>query len=160
MAQLVEHILGKDEVPSSNLGSSSKKRSNPSGLLFFVSWSCYPIRIRFSRLSRKPVRIRHPKLRELAHEAQGARIFALRIPGFSHIYHPFGWFFVLESLLAIRIWFSRNARKPVRIRHPKFRELAHQAQGARIFASANTWVLAHLLMAGAQLWSPAASLEL
>ena len=23
MAQLVEHILGKDEVPSSNLGSSS-----------------------------------------------------------------------------------------------------------------------------------------
>ena len=25
MAQLVEHILGKDEVPSSNLGSSSKK---------------------------------------------------------------------------------------------------------------------------------------
>ena len=24
MAQLVEHILGKDEVPSSNLGSSSK----------------------------------------------------------------------------------------------------------------------------------------
>ena len=27
MAQLVEHILGKDEVPSSNLGSSSKQRS-------------------------------------------------------------------------------------------------------------------------------------
>ena len=25
MAQLVEHILGKDEVPSSNLGSSSRK---------------------------------------------------------------------------------------------------------------------------------------
>ncbi len=25
MAQLVEHILGKDEVPSSNLGSSSKE---------------------------------------------------------------------------------------------------------------------------------------
>ena len=24
MAQLVEHILGKDEVPSSNLGSSSR----------------------------------------------------------------------------------------------------------------------------------------
>ena len=29
MAQLVEHILGKDEVPSSNLGSSSK---NPFGV--------------------------------------------------------------------------------------------------------------------------------
>ena len=27
MAQLVEHILGKDEVPSSNLGSSSKKKN-------------------------------------------------------------------------------------------------------------------------------------
>ena len=26
MAQLVEHILGKDEVPSSNLGSSSMKK--------------------------------------------------------------------------------------------------------------------------------------
>ena len=28
MAQLVEHILGKDEVPSSNLGSSSKQKSS------------------------------------------------------------------------------------------------------------------------------------
>ena len=37
MAQLVEHILGKDEVPSSNLGSSSKKSSNPIGLLDFLS---------------------------------------------------------------------------------------------------------------------------
>ena len=27
MAQLVEHILGKDEVPSSNLGSSSKQKA-------------------------------------------------------------------------------------------------------------------------------------
>ena len=27
MAQLVEHILGKDEVPSSNLGSSSKNKT-------------------------------------------------------------------------------------------------------------------------------------
>ena len=85
MAQLVEHILGKDEVPSSNLGSSSKTRN-----------------------------------------------------------HPFGWFFVLESLLAIRIGFSRTARKPVRIRHPKFRELAHKTQGVRIFASANTWVFPYL----------------
>ena len=31
MAQLVEHILGKDEVPSSNLGSSSKTRNHPFG---------------------------------------------------------------------------------------------------------------------------------
>lgn len=28
MAQLVEHILGKDEVTSSNLVSSSKKKSS------------------------------------------------------------------------------------------------------------------------------------
>ena len=42
MAQLVEHILGKDEVPSSNLGSSSN-RSTPSGVLLCF-WSCYPIR--------------------------------------------------------------------------------------------------------------------
>ncbi len=31
MAQLVEHILGKDEVPSSNLGSSSRKVLAQSG---------------------------------------------------------------------------------------------------------------------------------
>ena len=39
MAQLVEHILGKDEVPSSNLGSSSrqiKDRPNRDGLLFVL----------------------------------------------------------------------------------------------------------------------------
>ena len=40
MAQLVEHILGKDEVPSSNLGSSSKKRSNRlyDGCFFFLAF--------------------------------------------------------------------------------------------------------------------------
>ena len=38
MAQLVEHILGKDEVPSSNLGSSSKQK-HPSfrGVFLFGS---------------------------------------------------------------------------------------------------------------------------
>ena len=37
MAQLVEHILGKDEVPSSNLGSSSRKTPIVrSGLLVFL----------------------------------------------------------------------------------------------------------------------------
>ena len=37
MAQLVEHILGKDEVPSSNLGSSSRKTPTiRSGLLVFL----------------------------------------------------------------------------------------------------------------------------
>ena len=59
MAQLVEHILGKDEVPSSNLGSSSRQpRREIFGALAFyrvptkylwelfslkgVVWSCYP----------------------------------------------------------------------------------------------------------------------
>ena len=36
MAQLVEHILGKDEVPSSNLGSSSNKR-HPEWDAFFAA---------------------------------------------------------------------------------------------------------------------------
>ena len=36
MAQLVEHILGKDEVPSSNLGSSSKKALADAGAFWFV----------------------------------------------------------------------------------------------------------------------------
>ena len=31
MAQSVERVLGKDEVPSSNLGSSSKIKSTPKG---------------------------------------------------------------------------------------------------------------------------------
>ena len=37
MAQLVEHIHGKDEVPGSNPGDASKKLSNPIGLLNFLS---------------------------------------------------------------------------------------------------------------------------
>ena len=37
MAQLVEHILGKDEVPGPNPGSSSRQpRGNPSGLWFSI----------------------------------------------------------------------------------------------------------------------------
>ncbi len=43
MAQLVEHILGKDEVPSSNLGSSSKKKSTAIAVLFFLE-RCLPRR--------------------------------------------------------------------------------------------------------------------
>ena len=41
MAQLVEHILGKDEVPSSNLGSSSKKKSRVSGFFFLVFFTIH-----------------------------------------------------------------------------------------------------------------------
>ena len=37
MAQLVEHILGKDEVPGPNPGSSSKKTDTLLGVCFFAS---------------------------------------------------------------------------------------------------------------------------
>ena len=46
MAQLVEHILGKDEVPSSNLGSSSK--TTPLiRVVFFVVLELLPSRTGF-----------------------------------------------------------------------------------------------------------------
>ena len=48
MAQLVEHILGKDEVPSSNLGSSSKTNGIPFGVPFLVL-ELLPIRFELSR---------------------------------------------------------------------------------------------------------------
>ena len=40
IAQSVERILGKDEVASSNLASSSKEKAHPSGwaLSFMVGW--------------------------------------------------------------------------------------------------------------------------
>ena len=37
MAQLVEHVLGKDEVPGPNPGSSSKKREQVIDLLSFFN---------------------------------------------------------------------------------------------------------------------------
>ena len=36
MAQLVEHILGKDEVPGSNPGSSSRQENHPLWMVFLV----------------------------------------------------------------------------------------------------------------------------
>ena len=35
MAQQVEHVLGKDEVPGSNPGISSKNKRHPTGCLLF-----------------------------------------------------------------------------------------------------------------------------
>ena len=49
MAQLVEHILGKDEVPGPNPGSSSRqpRRFYLRGFGFFIAFSgCYPVRRR------------------------------------------------------------------------------------------------------------------
>ena len=37
MAQQVEHVLGKDEVPGSNPGISSKRRKAPERVPFFFS---------------------------------------------------------------------------------------------------------------------------
>ena len=37
IAQPVERILGKDEVASSNLASSSKKKARPKGWAFFLA---------------------------------------------------------------------------------------------------------------------------
>ena len=80
MAQLVEHILGKDEVPSSNLGSSSKKTRNPFGLLVFFVFGAttrrFELALQAHRAQQTPIRIRLPKIEELALQAQGARIFA------------------------------------------------------------------------------------
>ena len=42
MAQLVERVLGKDEVPSSNLGSSSKPKSTARAVLFGLE-RCVPL---------------------------------------------------------------------------------------------------------------------
>ena len=40
MAQQVEHVLGKDEVPGSNPGISSKRRKHLKGcFLLFVVWA-------------------------------------------------------------------------------------------------------------------------
>ncbi len=39
MAQVAEHVLGKDEVTSSNLVISSKKRTPCNGVSFFWSWA-------------------------------------------------------------------------------------------------------------------------
>ena len=37
MAQQVEHVLGKDEVPGSNPGISSKRKRTPERVFFFFS---------------------------------------------------------------------------------------------------------------------------
>ena len=88
MAQLVEHILGKDEVPSSNLGSSSRKTPTVrSGLLVFLGLlsdsNCCSV-----APQRSPVRISRPKIDKLAYQAQGVDIFTFgEYLGFSLIYY-------------------------------------------------------------------------
>ena len=85
MAQLVEHILGKDEVPGPNPGSSSRRpRSNTSGLWFFIGFPlpyegstfyiygvgwCYYSRFESGFCVANPVRIPLPKIGKLAWQA-------------------------------------------------------------------------------------------
>ena len=54
MAQLVERVLGKDEVPGSNPGSSSKKKSRASGF-FFLYFSLFSFHS--SLFSKSPTRL-------------------------------------------------------------------------------------------------------
>ncbi len=77
MAQLVEHILGKDEVPSSNLGSSSKKRNTLAIAGVFLFSAPPPIDShRVFALCAKSSSVTPPEVGVLAHQAQGAGIFA------------------------------------------------------------------------------------
>ncbi len=81
MAQLVEHILGKDEVPSSNLGSSSKK-----GITFLVNVMPFLIlsineRTGLRTFCANPVRIPDAKSVKLACKLCGAVSSRKRIPG-------------------------------------------------------------------------------
>ena len=58
MAQLVERVLGKDEVPGSNPGSSSKKKSRASGFFFLFSSLFSLISSLFSRFCARLFQIR------------------------------------------------------------------------------------------------------
>ena len=91
MAQLVEHILGKDEVPGPNPGSSSKRKGHPIGCPFLVAFGAATIGLgpapRALWSKRNTVRIRLSEIEELALQAKRARIFwsnacvTQRIPG-------------------------------------------------------------------------------
>ena len=80
MAQLVEHILGKDEVPGPNPGSSSKKTRSPFGLLVFFVFGAATIGLDPAprALGRSGIRSAYPATErvELARKRQGAGIFA------------------------------------------------------------------------------------
>ena len=72
MAQLVEHILGKDEVPSSNLGSSSRKPPIVrSGALVFLELLLVDSSWVLSQERQSPVRMLTAKRVELARKRQG-----------------------------------------------------------------------------------------
>ena len=72
MAQLVEHILGKDEVPGPNPGSSSKRKGHPIGCPFLVAFGAATTPSeRFSRAKRKKTGSHTPTADR---SASGARV--------------------------------------------------------------------------------------
>ena len=77
MAQLVEHILGKDEVPSSNLGSSSNAKDTLWVSFFGCVGSATLFELVFAREAQEN-QFAYPATErvELARKRQGAGIFA------------------------------------------------------------------------------------
>ncbi len=84
MAQLVERVLGKDEVPGSNPGSSLKSKSNPKGLLFdlhysrFVACSAKQNPVRGSSSEAKSIRVVASEKTLVLFEQEFLVIFAQR----------------------------------------------------------------------------------
>ena len=78
MAQLVEHILGKDEVPGPNPGSSSKRKGHHLRCPFLVRLAA-TIGLgpapRALWAKRNTVRIPRPQIDKLACQAKGVGIF-------------------------------------------------------------------------------------
>ena len=83
MAQLVEHILGKDEVPGPNPGSSSKRKSTPHGVLFLLDlYSRFVSGLRMQTGSYTPLKARQARL---ADEERGYLRALYEYPEFAHL---------------------------------------------------------------------------
>ena len=114
MAQLVEHILGKDEVPSSNLGSSSRMSTPRKRSAFLILELLLRSELGFVRRTNP---VRNPRF------AQQRRYLGLRrkTQSCSHkgIIEPLVRvvFFVLELLLRSELGFVRRTNP---VRNPRF----------------------------------------
>ncbi len=103
MAQLVEHILGKDEVPGPNPGSSSKTKSTPCGVLFVLDlYSRFESGFRMETGSYTPLVVRQARLAD----AECGYLRALReYPG-----HTIRCAFCFGLVLSLRIGFPHGNR--------------------------------------------------
>ena len=136
MAQLVEHILGKDEVPSSNLGSSSKKTATLLGLRSFcIFYSRFELgsasltrRIQFAYPSRRSGSSLTRRRDWVYSSSTNTWV------SFSSFRNPFGIAVFLYLLLPLRTWFCEfNSQNPVRISHSEICKLACKAESVDIF---------------------------